>query len=75
MSKTREELQAELDRAHKRIAELEAYKPLTINSMKRDISKWIGAELSGGQYSYGCTVAREDMIKIHAWIKAKVGAK
>lgn len=64
-------IEAELAAAKARIAELEAQaavRPVTMRSMKAAISKLIGIELSGGTYSYGCTVSREDLIKIHAWI-------
>jgi hypothetical protein len=72
-----DELQAQLDAAHSRIAELEAQaatRPVTVRTMKAEISKLIGVQLSGGDYTYGCTVSREDLIKIHTWMIAQ-GAK
>jgi hypothetical protein len=43
-----------------------------MRTMKAAISKAIGVELSGGSYSYGCTVSRSDLEKIYAWVKARI---
>jgi hypothetical protein len=49
-----------------------ADRPVTVKQMKAEISAIIGVELSE-PYNYGATVSRQDLIKIHAWIKTKAG--
>jgi len=71
------ELEAELTRANTRIAELEKYyreRPITIRQMKEEIGRAIGADFSES-YSYGTTVSRGDLVKIHAWIMEKVSGR
>lgn len=72
MSKDRVgELQAKLDQAHARIAELEKYakaRPISVRQMKDEIASVIGQELNGGNYTYTSVVGRSDLVKIHAFI-------
>jgi hypothetical protein len=63
-----------------KVAELKAQlelvrgdRPITIRQMKADIASMIEAELSP-PHTYSHTLSRADLIKIHAWIKAKAEA-
>lgn len=74
LTATKIELANELAAAKARIAELEAQakaRPITVRTMKADIADAIGADLSGGDYKYSCTVSRSDLEKIHAWIMTR----
>jgi len=65
------ELERKLEEANARIRHLEKLKvdrPITIRQMKAEIGEVIGADLSGGNYTYMATVSRADLLKIHAWI-------
>ena len=65
------ELEQKLEEANARIRQLEklhAERPITIRRMKAEISEAIGQTLNSGNYTYGATVSRDDLLKIHAWI-------